>query len=89
MAIDARVQCVASGGVDSNLATSSSPTCPVVILAGLPGRRSSTNPSSHSSQNRERHFPTLDTVTPTTAATSMLDKPAAHLKTIQERNTNT
>jgi hypothetical protein len=29
-----------------------------------------------------------DAVTPTAAATSVFDKPAAHLKTIQERNAN-
>jgi hypothetical protein len=88
LAIDARVQCVALGGVDSNVATSTSSTCSVVVVAGLPGRGASTNPSSRSSQNRERHFPTVDAVTPTAAATSVFDKPAAHLKTIRERNAN-
>jgi hypothetical protein len=65
LAIDARVQCVALGGVDSKVATSTSSTCSVLIVAGRPGRGSSTNPSSRSSQNRDRHFPTVDGVTPT------------------------
>ena len=88
LAIDARVQCVAFGGVDSNVATSTSSTCSVVIVAGRPGRGSSDSPSNRNSQNRERHLPTVEAVTPTASATCVFGKPSAHLSTILERNAN-
>jgi hypothetical protein len=85
LAIEERVQCVAFGGVDSNVATNTSSTWSVVIDAGRPGRGSSTNPSSRSSQNRERHLPTVACDTPTTEATSAFARPAVHLNTIRDR----
>jgi hypothetical protein len=88
LAIEERVQCIAFSGVDSNVAASTSSTCSVVIVAGLPGRGSSTSPSNRSSQNRDRHFPIVDAVTPTVLATSAFDTPVAHCKTIRERNAN-
>ena len=87
-AIFARDQCVAFSGVDSNVATTTSSTCSAVILAGRPGRGSSDRPSNRSSQNRRRHFPTVGVDTPHTTATSLLECPSAHRKTIRERNAN-
>jgi hypothetical protein len=87
-AIEERVQCVAFSGVDSNVATSTSSTCSVVIVAGRPGRGSSESPPNRNSQNRERHFPTVDAVTPTVAATWAFDTPVAHCNTIRDRNAN-
>ena len=77
-----------SAGVDSNVATTTSSTCSAVIVAGRPGRGSSTSPSNRSSQNRDRHFPTVAADTPSAAATSLLDTPAAQANTIRERNAN-
>jgi len=87
-AIFALDQCVAFSGVDSSVATTTSSTCSVVIVAGRPGRGSSQSPSSRSSQNRRRHFPTVEGVTPTASATSLFALPSAHCNTIRERNAN-
>lgn len=55
LAINARDQCVALAGVDSRVATTTtSSTCSGVIVAGRPGRGSSTNPSRRASANRLR-----------------------------------
>jgi hypothetical protein len=83
-----RDQCVAFSGTDSNVATTTSSTCSAVIVAGLPGRGSSGSPSSRSSQNRRRHFPTVAGDTPHAAATSVLERPSADPSTIRERNAN-
>jgi len=83
-----RDQCVAFSGADSNVATSTSPTCSALILAGRPGRGSSESPSNRNSQNRRRHFPTVAGDTPHRAATSVFERPLAQPNTIRERNAN-
>jgi hypothetical protein len=67
-AIEARVQCVAVSGVDSNVATKTSSTCSAVIVAGRPGRGASNSPSNRNSQNRERHIPTVGVDTATSSS---------------------
>jgi transposase len=52
------------------IATTTSSTRLAVTVAGRPGRGSSQSPSSRSSQNRRRHFPTVFAETPTASATS-------------------
>src|SRR5664280_563917 len=84
-AIEVRDQWVASFGVDSNVATSTSSTWSNVIDAGLPGRSSSTSPSSRSAMNRERHLPTVTAAQPNSAATVLLSAPSAHARTIFDR----
>jgi hypothetical protein len=59
-----------------------------VIDGGRPDRGSSTNPSSRWSTNRRRHFPTVGTLTPSRAATSMFEAPSAQASTIRARDAN-
>ena len=87
-AIDVRDQCVASRGVDSRVSTTTCSTCSSPMLRGAPGRGSSTNPSSRSVTNRERHLPTVGRETRSSAATSVLLAPAAQASTIRERSAN-
>ena len=84
-AIDARDQCVASLGWRSRVATSTSSICSSVIVRGAPGRGSSAKPSSRRSINRRRQIPTVCGHTPTSAATSLLDFPAAQPNTTRHR----
>jgi len=74
-AIDARDQCVASGGVSSSVATITASTWASVIVRGAPGRGSSTSPSSRRATNRDRHLPTVGSDTPSSAATWVLVAP--------------
>src|SRR6476469_1604935 len=87
-AIDARDQCVASLGWRSSVATSTASTCSSVIVRGAPGRGSSDSPSSRRSMNRRRQIPTVCGHTPTSAATSLLDLPAAQPNTMRHRCAN-
>jgi hypothetical protein len=87
-AIEARDQCVAFFGVDSSVATTTASTWSTLIVAGRPGRGSSTKPSSRSAMNRRRHLPTVASLTRSCAATALLDEPSAHANTILDRNAN-
>lgn len=73
--------CVALSGVDSRVATTTSSTCSAVIVAGRPGRGSSTNPSQRASTNRLRHLPTVGCDTCSWAATCLLVRPCAQAST--------
>ena len=84
-AIDARDQCVASAGWRSRVATKTCSICSSPIVRGAPGRGSSVSPLSRSSTNRCRHLHTVCGHTPTSAATSLLDLPAAQPNTIRHR----
>jgi hypothetical protein len=86
LAIDARDQWVASGGVSSSVATITASTCSSVILRGAPGRGSSTSPSNRRATNRDRHLPTVGSDTPSSAATCLLVAPVAQASTIRHRN---
>ena len=88
LAIEARDQCVAFFGVDSNVATTTSSTCSAVIEAGRPGRGSSASPSNRSSMNRARHLPTVTGAHPSLAATCLLSCPSAQASTIRDRSAN-
>ena len=68
-AIFARDQCVAFGGVDSSVSTTTCSTWSTLISAGRPGRGSSTKPSRRCSRNRDRHFRTVGSDTDTTLVT--------------------
>jgi hypothetical protein len=59
LAIDARDQWVASGGVSSRVATITASTCSSLMFLGAPGRGASTSPSSRRATTRARHLPTL------------------------------
>lgn len=85
-AIDARDQWVASRGVSSSVATTTSPTFSSVMVGGAPGRGSSTSPSSRRPTNRDRHVPTVGCDTPSPAATAASSAPPAHRNTIRDRN---
>src|ERR1019366_9869915 len=87
-AIDARDQCVALSGLDSNVATSTSSTWSKLIDAGRPERGSSAKPSRRSATNRRLHFPTVGTLTPNSAATCWFDPPCAQASTIRALDAN-
>ena len=87
-AIFARVQWVAFGGVDSNVATITSSTWSMLIVGGRPDLGSSSNPSSRSSRNRLRHFPTVIRLQARRWATWVLSSPSALASTIFARNAN-
>src|SRR6266480_5518551 len=88
-AIDLRDQWVASLGVCSKVATTTSSTWSTVIDGGRPGRGSSTRPSKRSRTNRDGPVPTVGRVTDNRCATSTLDRPSAHANTIRHRNAST
>jgi hypothetical protein len=89
LAIDARDQCVALTGVDSNVAVITASTRSSRIEGGRPGRGSSTRPSSRDCTNRRRHLFTVLDATPRSAATVVFSAlGSAHASTIRERNAN-
>ena len=85
LAIDARDQCVASSGWRSSVATTTASICSSPIVRGAPGRGSSASPSKRLATNRPRHLHTICCDTPNSAATSLLDLPAAQPNTIRHR----
>jgi len=87
-AIDARDQCVALSGLDSKVVTRTSSTWSRLTDAGRPDRGSSTRPSRRSATNRRRHFPTVGTLTPRSAATAWLEAPSEQASTILARDAN-
>src|SRR6266516_4698790 len=88
LAIKARDQWVASLGVSSSVATTTSSTWSMVIDAGLPGRSSSTSPSRRAATNLARHLPTVTGAQRNCSATSLLFAPSAEASTILHRNAN-
>src|SRR5437588_10260204 len=81
-AIEARDQWVASLGVSSSVATTTSSTWSMVIDAGLPRRSSSTSPSRRAATNRARHLPTATRAHRSCARTSLLTNPFADASTL-------
>ena len=53
------LQCVAPGGVVSNVVMTTCSTWASVTVRGVPGRGSSSNPSIRSRAKRVRHLPTV------------------------------
>jgi len=89
-AIDRVDQCVSPpGGACSSVAMITWSTCSSLMTRGRPGRGSSDSPSSRSRTNRDRHFDTVSRDTPSSAATSPIVPPAAHLSTIRDRSAST
>jgi hypothetical protein len=85
-AIEARDQCVASTGVCSSVATTTSSIRSSPIEGGRPGRSSSINPSSRLRMNRVRHLVAVVGCTLDSTAMSLLDTPAAQPNTILHRS---
>jgi hypothetical protein len=92
VAIDVRDQCVASHGLDFNVATTTSSTRSGVTGDGRPGRSSSTSPTSPSRPsrtNRARHSPTVGAEHFTSTATCLfVASGSAQASTIRARNAN-
>src|SRR5215467_8374689 len=88
LAIKARDQWVASVGASSSVATTTASTWSMVIVAGRPGRSSSTSPSRRCATNRPRHLLTVATWQCRRSATSVLFAPSAEASTILHRNAN-
>jgi hypothetical protein len=90
LAIEARDQCVAPRGASSSVAVRTSLTLSSRMDGGRPGRRSSARPGSRRSLNRPRHLATVDTETPSSAATCEFIAPgSAHASTILHRSAYT
>lgn len=87
-AIDLRDQCVAFFGVCSNVAVTTSSTLSSRIEGGLPGRGSSTKPSSRRATNCRRHLVTVFGATRRSAATCLFVAPDAQASTIRARTAN-
>ena len=85
LAIDARDQWVASFGVSSRVATTTSSTWSSRIEAGRPGRGSSSRPSNPRAANRDRHRFTAVTLTAKSAETCLFAAPSAQASTIRAR----
>lgn len=81
-------QCVALPGLAFRVSTITRSTWASDTVRGRPGRGSSSKPSTRSTRNRDRHVMTVGRDAPTSRATSLLDKPSAHAKTIRARNAN-
>jgi hypothetical protein len=60
--------------------------CTAVNRRGRPGRGASASPSSRRRQNRARHFRTVSTCTPWSAAIAVLAAPSAAANTIRARS---
>jgi hypothetical protein len=85
-AIEARDQCVASGGISSSVAVRTSSTLSSKIDGGRPGRGSSSSPSHRRARNRLRHLLTVLSSTRKSAATCLFEPPSAQASTILARN---
>src|SRR5699024_11845343 len=76
----ARDQCVAFAEVDSSVSTMICSTWSTLIVAGRPGRGSSTSPSRRRSRNLERHFLTVGSETPSRRETLRVRCPCRTLR---------
>ena len=85
-AIEARDQCVASGGISSSVAVMTSSTLSSRIDGGRPGRGSSCRPSTRDAANLRRHLLTVFSSARKSAATCLFEAPSAHASTILARN---
>lgn len=85
-AIDRVDQCVAFFGADSRVLATSSATRSSDTVRGAPGLGMSPRPAVRCSTNRARHRPTAYGVDPSRSATSLLDAPLAHSRTIRHRS---
>jgi hypothetical protein len=88
-AIEARDQWVASFGISSKVAVTTSSTLSSRIDGGRPGRGSSPRPPSRPSTNRPRHRATLCSVVRSSAATDLFSLPSAQASTIFARSART
>src|ERR1035437_1617691 len=79
------LQCVSPRGVDSNVFTMTASTCSSVMRRGVPGRGSSSRPSTRSSMNRCRHLPTVPGATRRRRATAVFVTPSAQASTMRAR----
>ena len=86
-AMDRVLQWVASLAVVSSARVIASSTSSSVIAQARPLRGSSDRPSSLRSRNLERHFPTISSDTPRSAATAVLLPPSAQANIILARST--
>ena len=81
-------QCVASGGADSRVSTTTASITSSPIVRAAPGRGASTSPSRRSAAKRCRHLPTVTGLQPSSAAISAWVRPSAQASTIRDRNAN-
>ena len=85
-AIERSDQWVASAGVVLSVRSITSATFSSSMVRGRPGRGSSNNPSMRSLRNRRRHFPTVRSCTPISAATALLLRPSAQRRIMRQRS---
>lgn len=79
------LQCVAPGGIVSNVVITACSTWSSVTVRGVPGRGSSNNPSNRSRAKRVRHLPTVAGNRRRRRVTVLLFCPAAQSITIRAR----
>lgn len=89
LASEARDQCVASFGISSRVAVTTSSTLSPRMDGGRPGRGSSCSPSSRCRMNRPRHRATVCSVVRSSAATRLPSLPSAQASTILARSAST
>ena len=89
LAIEARDQWVASRGISSRVAVTTSSTLSSRSDGGRPGRFSSASPSSRLRVNPPRHRATVCSVVRSSAATCLLSLPSAQASTILARSAST
>jgi len=85
LAIARSDQCVAPGGVVSSVSRIVSAISSSPILGGVPGRGSSSSPSSRRSAKRRRHLPTVLASAPTSMQIALFSCPDAAASTIRAR----
>jgi len=81
-------QCVAASGWLSSVRVNTRSTCRSLSLRGVPGRGSSSRPSTPKSINRCRHLPAVGCEQPCLRAISLLAKPSPANSTIRDRKAN-
>ncbi len=85
-AIERSDQWVASAGVVVNVRSITSAIRSSARVRGRPGRGASDRPSNRSCTKRRRHFPTVCSCTPSSAATALLPTPSAQRRIMRHRS---
>ena len=85
-AIERIDQWVASAGLERSVRSITAATWSSSIVLGLPGRASSSSPSTRSLRKRRRHLPTVCSCTPNSIATTLLWMPSAQRRMIRQRS---
>src|SRR5215471_18228469 len=85
LAIDRVLQCVASRGIVSNVIVNTRSTSRSLNRRPVPGRGSSSHPSSRLATKRRRHLPTVCGATFSSPLIRWLLLPVAHSSTIRDR----